>query len=189
MRSLRVSSSGSSLLVTITPRPSRQSSRITRYNSALAPTSTPRVGSSSSSTLGFVSNQRPTIHFCWFPPLSDPIGGVRPAVLIPRLLTIEPLSCRSFDRLSIGPMRASLSEHVEMFRPTFMVLKIPKRLRSSVTSARPALSASAGCLGWINSPSRRISPVGSKAVAPKRHSSSSVRPAPIKPAIPSTSPR
>ena len=46
---------------------------------SIAPMSTPRVGCATSSSLGFSSNSRPMISFCWLPPDSARAGsaGIR----------------------------------------------------------------------------------------------------------------
>ena len=54
--------------------PCVESSPTIAWISFLAPTSTPWVGSSRSSTRGDSRSQRARTTFCWFPPLSLPIG-------------------------------------------------------------------------------------------------------------------
>ena len=75
-----------------------------------------------------------------------------------------------------------------MFSATVISVKRPSALRSSVTSATPAAIASPGLRNRPGRPSSVIVPVGGYGLAPKRASSSSVRPAPSSPATPSTSP-
>ena len=43
----------------------------------MAPRSTPRIGSLRTSTRGLVAIRRPSIAFCWLPPLSEAIGSSR----------------------------------------------------------------------------------------------------------------
>ena len=129
------------------------------------------------------------MHFCWLPPerLRMPASG--PSVFTPRRSIDSFTSLRSRPTESSPPETASASVHIETFSRTVIWSKSPSRLRSSVTRAMPARVASAGCRKATGFPSSLIVPVGECGLVPNRHSSSSVRPAPISPAMPSTSPR
>ena len=82
-----------------------------------------------------------------------------------------------------------LCESEETAKFDGMAANKPKRFRSSVT--RPSFAAHAS-RGWRKStgcPSNSTRPCGFSTAAPNKHSSNSVRPAPIRPAMPKTSPR
>ncbi len=189
MRSQRVNSSGNSLEVTRIPKPSRHNRSMRRYSSALAPTSTPRVGSSNRSTLGCVNSQRPMIAFCWLPPLRLVMGVSMLGVFTPSWSTVCWAMARSpAERINPSRVASSNMQRV-MLWPTLRLAKIPSRLRSSVTRATPARIAAAGWRKQTSRPSSRIVPSGTSALEPNKHSKSSVRPAPIRPATPTISPR
>ena len=148
----------------------------------------PRVGSSSSRMAGFVSSQRPMMHFCWLPPERPVIAACGPGVLTPVSRIGPATRFSSRCRESRPPRRASARLQRLTLPATSRSGNSPSRLRSSVTIAIRASQASRGCRKRTGLPSSRISPVQVGSPAPKIVSKSSVRPAPIRPATPRISP-
>ena len=137
--------------------------------------------------MGSTRSQRARMHFCWLPPERLVTGASPPAVLIASSL-IDPATAGRSACDRSGP-NGQLGEAAD--RDVLghgHLVEEAQGLRSSVTMAMPASIASSGVRNRDGLPSSRIVPDGGCGLAPKIASSSSVRPAPRRPATPRTSP-
>ena len=189
IRSQRISSSGSSLDVTMIPRPSRQSSvhqaiqlglgtdvyaagRIVQQQNAR-----PGEQPATDDRLLLIAAAQAGDRDCQSQPSCTPNAAPYPPPAGARTPLMRP------------PGASSARVQSVIFSPTVISANSPSRLRSSVTRAMPARVASAGWANLTSRPSSTMRPDGGSGLAPNRHSSSSVRPAPIRPAMPRISPR
>ena len=144
-----------------------------RKMSAFAPTSMPRVGSSRRSTAGSVSSILPMTTFCWLPPDSEPIarpaGGLDPDVL------------HGHGAASVARRKSRRQEARSRERDVVADrhrLDQPVALPVLRHEGQPALDPIAdGRLGDVLAVRGRCR----RGSRPARVSSSSVRPAPIRP--------
>ena len=143
----------------------------------------PRVGSSMSTTRGWVASQRARTTFCWLPPERNCASW-----------SIARAETSSEERMPGTSRRAADVRRGKTARTTPRALSRivwlsarPVALRSSVIIARPDRIAWRGERGLSGLPSSSISPrVNGRT--PKIASSSSVRPDPWRPEMPTISP-
>ncbi len=187
IRSAMPRTSGRSLEISSTAIPSSARRRMILWISLFAPTSTPWVGSSKIRSRGPVASQRANETFCWLPPDSEPPIASGPDAFTPRSLICRSASERSAIGRSQVPGKIRSCTAIVMLSAIGISRITPWRRRSSGTYAMPRATASRGDPMVTGFPASSISPE-SAGVNPKRIRASSVRPAPIKPAIPTISP-
>ena len=131
------------------------------------------------------------MHFCWLPPLRLVIGGVDAGRLHAELLDDARGHLRfaaAIDQAGRARLRRSVQS--VMFSPTVICGEQAEPLaifgHQRDAGAHRLRPDGETRRRW---PSSRIAPVRRVGTAPNRHSSSSVRPAPIRPAMPRISPR
>ncbi len=147
----------------------------------------PRVGSSRITTFGFMHSQRASMTFCWLPPESSFMGWSGLDALMPSLrMNRSTISSCAFSETSPTRERRGRAA-ATMFSLTERSGMIPSDFRSSGRNAMPALMAEAGEFRFTSLPSTRTVPESS-GWAPKMAFAVSVRPAPRRPASPTTSP-
>ena len=142
--------------------------------------SMPRDGSSNRMARGRVASILPITTFCWLPPDSDPMGAPPPDVLTVTRRMLSSIRSRSARLLVNSPRVNRAIEASDRFWPTLMVWTRPSRWRSSGTRARPRAMRSPMDRWLISCPSSTIWPPVARS-RPATVSSSSVRPAPIRP--------
>src|ERR1017187_6469362 len=155
--------------------------------SCLAPTSMPRAGSSRNRTSGFTRSHLASRAFCWLPPLNDPTGAESEAHFSASCRKSGSRARRSRSAERKPRRRIPRMEASAPFSSTLISIIRPWSLRSSGTKPIPWRMAAAGDRGLMGSPRRRISPARTRS-RPKSAAPSSLRPAPTRPAMPSTSP-
>ena len=158
--------------------------------SALDPTSIPRVGSSKKRTRGRARSHFARTTFCWVPPERLPARAPSDGVLIDSLSTWAPDSRRRAASSSRPPRANRESVGSVRFSSTEASGRSPSRFRSSPTSASPEAIASAGERKGdrLLRPGRNNRPETAPLARPKSEVSRAVRPDPIRPAMPNTSP-
>ena len=167
-------------------RPRSASSRMMWWISVRAPTSTPREGSSRMSTLVSRPSHLPMTTFCWLPPLSWRTGVSTPSALIfSRSMTVRAraLLLRSLTNGSPATARTGRQPALRLKRTLSSSTSPDERRCPSGTRTTPRSTASKGAVGRYGRPSSAIRPPST----PKIKCASSVRPAPTRPASPSTS--
>ena len=133
-------------------------------------------------------NQRAMIAFCWLPPLNFRISR---SICIGRSATRLRNSAESLrirDRETMPRCANRRRTDRVTLAATDRKGMIPSRFRSSGTRPMPRRAAAARDLKLIVSPRKRMVPASGFS-NPARRRTISVRPAPTRPAIPSTSPR
>ena len=159
-----------------------------RWMSAFDPTSTPCVGSSSTSTRGVQRNQRAITTFCWLPPESSPmIASLRAG-------RTSSSSIQTLASCLLGacwrnrpPDQNGRRSPMVRFSRSVSARNSASWARSAGTAQRPASIAARGSNGRIVAPSTTTSPVRRRR--PDSRLASSSRPEPVRPAMPTTSPR
>ncbi len=148
----------------------------------------PRVGSSKNKTFGLVKSHFPRTTFCWLPPESVPAIVIGEFALTRSDSIMLLVAILSRARCVINAPEICFNPaSVELSKIVCSKIK-PNRLRSSVTKPMPWLIASDGESMLVLFPSTKISPEELPRHAPKIAIKSSLRPAPIKPEMPRTSP-
>ena len=128
----------------------------------------------------------PSSTFCWLPPDIDDTG--KP--LRPRMSNSSEVFlpiARTMAWVTRPPLARTRSQGSVTFSDAVRPRLRPWPLRSSGTMAMPALIAARGVRGFTFLPSTITSPVSARS-APAMQRTVSVRPAPTRPAKPSTSP-
>ena len=161
-----------------------------RWISDFAPTSTPRVGSSRKITRGRTDSILAIATFCWLPPESDETGSWMPPRLRPRR-SPSAVACAASFSASMVPQRvetwsrssAEMLAAIERSRKTPVALAVLREVDDAVVDA-VAVGADRQRLA-VERDRRRWCP----ACSPQMPLTISLRPAPIRPAIPRISPR
>ncbi|VEB43918.1 Uncharacterised protein [Chromobacterium violaceum] len=135
---------------------------------------------------GFASHLANTT-FCWLPPDSDLTSSSASRVRM-RSWAIKPSTARFSSAALTTPSRAYWSRCTRVaFSRSDMPSTNPLLLRSSGTKPRPAAMASPGAATFNSLPSSSTRPAV-RRLAPNSVFRMSLRPEPISPAMPSTSP-
>ena len=151
--------------------------------------STPRVGSSSSSTSASCTSSRPSATFCWLPPDSVATVSSGPAARMPSVRIQSRVIARWAARLSHPFVEHDAKPVSVRLSATDIGSARPSPLRSSLRYPTRWPMRRAGESAVVDgSDAIRTAPDATGA-SPKSARTSSVRPDPIKPAMPRISPR
>ena len=163
-----------------TPTPVPATAAMVEKMSDLAPMSMPRVGSSMSSMRGAVMSALAMTTFCWLPPDREVMPMEADSALTRTSSMPLEISASSCFRLTWKRWVSVLRAASDILRPTLMSWTRPSAWRSSGTRTMPSAMRSAMGARVTSLPSRRIWPAAGRW-RPARVSSSSVRPAPMRP--------